>query len=271
MKKIILTEGTEFEQNMKDMALIDTDFREGKPTMLDSDEVNEAFTNADQNVKDKFNFDLNGEEINITPSTSQQVITPSQGKNAITKATVAAVTSAIDSNIVADNIKKDVEILGVTGTYEGSGSSIVPIEDNTVYKKVYLKTENFTIPYTQENILAIEDLIEHQGDYITCVDRLVPQNELLRLETAIHSECLSVNVTAPSGTGQSDPLLTYTYNVDSSEETITVEVSAPSNEAHNMFGIYYSDGITLDTQSNNNIMYKDVLYSTTADIINSEE
>lgn len=31
------------------------------------------------------------------------------------------VTAAIDSNIVAGNIKKDVEILGVTGTYEGSG------------------------------------------------------------------------------------------------------------------------------------------------------
>ena len=116
MKKIILTEGTEFEQNMKDLALIDTDFREGKPTMLDSDEVNTAFSNSDQAVKDKFNFDLNGEEINITPSTSQQVITPSQGKNAITKATVAAVTSSIDSNIVAGNIKKDVSILGVTGS-----------------------------------------------------------------------------------------------------------------------------------------------------------
>lgn len=33
------------------------------------------------------------------------------------------VTSAIDSNIQAGNIKKDVTILGVTGTYEGSGGS----------------------------------------------------------------------------------------------------------------------------------------------------
>lgn len=31
------------------------------------------------------------------------------------------VTASIDSNIVAGNIKKDVSILGVTGTYEGSG------------------------------------------------------------------------------------------------------------------------------------------------------
>ena len=36
------------------------------------------------------------------------------------------VTAAIDSNIVAGNIKKDVEILGVTGTYEGSGGGSLP-------------------------------------------------------------------------------------------------------------------------------------------------
>ena len=33
------------------------------------------------------------------------------------------VTASIDSNIVAGNIKKDVTILGVTGTYEGNGGT----------------------------------------------------------------------------------------------------------------------------------------------------
>lgn len=59
------------------------------------------------------------EEKTVTPSTSQQVITPTSGKDGISKVTVAKVTSAIDENIVAGNIKKDVTILGVTGTYEG--------------------------------------------------------------------------------------------------------------------------------------------------------
>lgn len=36
---------------------------------------------------------------------------------------IKAVDASIDSNIVADNIKKDVSILGVVGTYEGSGGS----------------------------------------------------------------------------------------------------------------------------------------------------
>ena len=59
---------------------------------------------------------LNGETVSIMPSTSAQTITPSSGHNGITEVNVAAVTSSIDSNIQAENIKKDVSILGVTGT-----------------------------------------------------------------------------------------------------------------------------------------------------------
>lgn len=152
-KVLIETEGTEFEQNMADLAMIDNTFREGKPTMISSADLDEAFTNASQDVKDKISFDVNGEEITVTPTAAKQTITPSQGKNAITKVTVnaapletksvtpttsaqeieatgtgkiglskvtvAAVTSAIDANIVAGNIKSGVTILGVTGSYTG--------------------------------------------------------------------------------------------------------------------------------------------------------
>lgn len=52
-----------------------------------------------------------------------KVIKNSLGKVFASNGDVLEVTAAIDSNIVAGNIKKDVEILGVTGTYEGSGSS----------------------------------------------------------------------------------------------------------------------------------------------------
>lgn len=62
-----------------------------------------------------------------TPSTSAQNITPSSGKF-LTQVSVGAVTHDIDANITAGNIKKDVTILGVTGTYEGSGggSTLTP-------------------------------------------------------------------------------------------------------------------------------------------------
>ena len=62
--------------------------------------------------------ELQGETKSVTPTTSAQTITPSSGKNGITQVSVAAVTNSIDTNISAVNIKKDVTILGVTGTLE---------------------------------------------------------------------------------------------------------------------------------------------------------
>lgn len=59
-----------------------------------------------------------------TPTTEEQIITPDTGYE-LASVTVGAVTSSIDSNIVAGNIKKNVSILGVTGTYEGSGGGTV--------------------------------------------------------------------------------------------------------------------------------------------------
>lgn len=63
--------------------------------------------------------ELNGHELEVTPSTKQKVITPEENYNAITKVTVSAVTSEIDANILPENIKAGVTILGVTGTYTG--------------------------------------------------------------------------------------------------------------------------------------------------------
>lgn len=60
--------------------------------------------------------------LSVTPTTSAQSITPESPVDGYSSVSVSAVTSAIDQNIVAGNIKKDVEILGVTGSYEGSGA-----------------------------------------------------------------------------------------------------------------------------------------------------
>lgn len=60
------------------------------------------------------------ESLSITPSTSSQTFTPTIGVDGYAPVTVSAVDSTIDQNITAGNIKKDVEILGVTGSYEGA-------------------------------------------------------------------------------------------------------------------------------------------------------
>ena len=60
------------------------------------------------------------ETANATPTTEEQTITATgEGKIGLSSVTVAAVTAAIDENIVAGNIKSGVTILGVTGSYTG--------------------------------------------------------------------------------------------------------------------------------------------------------
>jgi len=59
------------------------------------------------------------EELNVTPSTSAQTITAPEGTDGYSPVNVSAVTSAIDANIQAGNIKNGVTILGTTGTYTG--------------------------------------------------------------------------------------------------------------------------------------------------------
>lgn len=54
----------------------------------------------------------------VTPTQEQQTIVPDVGYTGLSSVVVNAVTSDIDENIIAGNIKEGVEILGVTGTYE---------------------------------------------------------------------------------------------------------------------------------------------------------
>ena len=61
------------------------------------------------------------EALNVTPSTSAQTIYPTSGLDGYAPVNVSAVTSSIDNNITAGNIKHGVSILGVTGTYTGEG------------------------------------------------------------------------------------------------------------------------------------------------------
>lgn len=90
---------------------------------------------------------LKGEEVIINPTTSVQVVEPSEGKNAITKATVEAVTSDIDSNIVAENIKSGVTILGVDGTLTAgidTSDATATANDIAKNKTAYVNGEKVT-------------------------------------------------------------------------------------------------------------------------------
>ena len=62
------------------------------------------------------------EELNVTPSTSAQVITAPEGTDGYSPVNVSAVTSSIDANIQAGNIKSGVSILSVTGSLEAAST-----------------------------------------------------------------------------------------------------------------------------------------------------
>ena len=64
----------------------------------------------------------NNTTLSVTPTTSAQNLSPSSPYTGYSSVSVSAVTSAIDSNITAENIKSGASILGVTGNYTGSGS-----------------------------------------------------------------------------------------------------------------------------------------------------
>lgn len=54
----------------------------------------------------------------VTPTTSKQTITNDEGYDGLSQVVVNAVNSSIDNNIKPENIKRNVNILGVTGEYE---------------------------------------------------------------------------------------------------------------------------------------------------------
>lgn len=90
---------------------------------------------------------LKGQTKTIIPSTMEQVIEPDEGYNGLTSVTVNAVDNTIDANIVANNIRKDITILGVTGTLDvgiDTSDADALANDIVVGKTAYVDNEKVT-------------------------------------------------------------------------------------------------------------------------------
>jgi len=79
----------------------------------------------------------------VNPSTSVQTVTSSE--DGLSQVTVNAVTSSIDSNIAAGNIKDGVTILGVTGNYTGA---VINNQNKTVDASTNQQSVTYDSGYT---------------------------------------------------------------------------------------------------------------------------
>lgn len=81
--------------------------------------------------------------IEITPSTQEQVKVPDMGVDGFDSVTVHAVDKNIDSNIQAGNIRKGVEILGVTGEF---GVELYDYDNTDFVKDTLVQNGNYADP-----------------------------------------------------------------------------------------------------------------------------
>ena len=81
--------------------------------------------------------------IEITPSTQEQVKVPDMGVDGFDSVTVHAVDKNIDSNIQAGNIRKGVEILGVTGEF---GVELYDYDNIDFVKDTLVQSGNYADP-----------------------------------------------------------------------------------------------------------------------------
>lgn len=99
------------------------------------------------------------ESVEVTPSVNKQEIYPSAGYDGISSVFVNKVDSTIDSNILPENIKKDISILGVFGTLTSGGglpSSIQAIDCGTYKVGADFTTTRQTVTH---NLGVVPDFV----------------------------------------------------------------------------------------------------------------
>lgn len=146
-----------------------------------------------------------------TPSLSSQSITPDSGYDGLSSVTVNPITGTLlgnlDADFAAENIKKDVNMFGVVGTYEGGGggggSTVdIRIVDNGGVIANVIYPPSATWP-------GFEVVHDYPEGTLT-----IPTNSMFILTTlnTAYFTCEHVTATKITQTGRSiKPLVYYVY------------------------------------------------------------
>ena len=135
---------------------------------IDSSTVRQIVTSNEDGLSSVTVEPYTLESRTVDAEVTDKIVTPTRA-DALSSVKVNKVTSNIDSNIIPENIRKDTTILGVTGTFEGSGICIpgVPyIEsvDDTDGVMIYLGIG--TVPeYTTKVRLLCEFYVPDAGTF----------------------------------------------------------------------------------------------------------
>lgn len=171
----------------------------------------------------------------VSPTTSQQTVTPDTGYDALSQVTVSAVTSAIDADIVAGNIKSGVNILGVTGTYTGGSATIA--STTTTIGTSNASSISFTLS-GQPKMFAVILQLASSGSYLTNSSTSVYDiTAVISDGTNQYAICSRYN---SSGTRAAREYYYTNYTKSYSSGTLTITATTGVFVASNTYRIIYA-------------------------------
>ena len=135
---------------------------------IDSSTVRQIVTSDEDGLSSVTVEPYTLESRTVDAGTEDKIVTPTRA-DALSSVKVNKVTSNIDSNIIPENIRKDTTILGVTGTFEGSGNCIPGIPyiesvNDTDGVMIYLGLGTFP-EYTTKVQLECEFYLSGAGEF----------------------------------------------------------------------------------------------------------
>ena len=211
--------------------------------------------------------EISNQDKTVTPTIETQTVTADSSYTGLGTVTVEGVTSAIDTNIIPENIKKDVSILGVTGTLQEASNEPIDIEGAAIFASVeemnatagnegdlaVVYVKNFRPVTTGEaNVTAIFPETVVVPTAVTSTSSIFGTIVAAGVYIALTKTAATIRTGAISGTilakYTSTDGITYTRTTEAGEVTMASVSSVTANhlvffavESHKFQGIYINE------------------------------